>query len=41
MKLLTTAASMSRILKVMDAEVLKGDVMPWGNVILEVGGISS
>jgi enamine deaminase RidA (YjgF/YER057c/UK114 family) len=30
---------MSRILKVMeDAEVCKGDVMPWGNVIIEVGG---
>jgi enamine deaminase RidA (YjgF/YER057c/UK114 family) len=31
--------SMSRILKVMkDAEVCKGDVMPWGNAIIEVGG---
>jgi len=30
---------MSKILQIMeDAEVLKGDVMPWGNVIIEVGG---
>lgn len=29
---------MSKILQVMDAEVCKGDIMPWGNVILEIGG---
>ena len=29
---------MSRIVKVMESEVLGGDVMPWGNLILEIGG---
>jgi enamine deaminase RidA (YjgF/YER057c/UK114 family) len=30
--------TMSRIVKVLDSEILGGDVMPWGNLILEIGG---